>query len=89
MDELKVVISEEVREALGLNKYDPVKVILDENGQVILRPMEIKLWQVAIDDSAFYLDIEAETEEEAIEQALSWWEERQPRVKCTLQKERD
>ena len=85
MDELKVVISEEVREALGLNKYDPVKVTLDENGQVVLRPMEIKLWQVAIDDSAFYLDIEAETEEEAIEQALSWWEERQPRVKCTLQ----
>lgn len=44
-----------------------------------------KLWQVAIDDSVIYLDIEAETEEEAIEQALSWWEERQPRVKCTLQ----
>ena len=85
MDELKVVISEEARKALGLNKYDPVKITLDQDGQVVVRPMEIKLWQVAIDDSAFYLDIEAETEEEAIEQALSWWEERQPRVKCTLQ----
>ena len=85
MDELKAVISEETRKALGLNKYDPVKITLDQDGQVVVRPMEIKLWQVAIDDSAFYLDIEAETEEEAIAQALGWWEERQPRIKCTLQ----
>lgn len=46
--------------------------------------METK-WQVAIDDSVVYFEVEAETEEEAIEQALAWWEERQPRIKCTLQ----
>ena len=44
-----------------------------------------KKWQVAIDDSVIYFEVEAETEEEAIEQTLAWWEERQPRITCTLQ----
>ena len=42
-----------------------------------------KLWQIEIEDSVTYVDIEAETEEEAIEQALYYWEQRQPQIKWT------
>ena len=42
-----------------------------------------KLWQIEIKDSVTYVDIEAETEEDAIEQALFFWEQRQPQIEWT------
>ena len=41
-----------------------------------------KLYNVEISDNAWYPEIEAETEEEAIMIAMNWWLERQPEIKC-------
>lgn len=39
----------------------------------------MKKWNVKITDSTYYDDIEAETEQEAIDMALEWWGEKWPR----------
>ena len=41
-----------------------------------------KIFNVEITDNAWYPEIEAETEEEAIQAALDWWLERQPEIRC-------
>lgn len=41
-----------------------------------------KLYNVEISDNAWYPEIEAETEEEAIMTAMNWWLERQPEIRC-------
>lgn len=43
------------------------------------------LYTVGIFDDVEYVNIEAESESEAIEQALEWWNEREPGVYCTVQ----
>lgn len=39
-------------------------------------------WNVDIQDSARYFDVEAETAEEAVEIALEWFSERSPFIIC-------
>ena len=41
-----------------------------------------KMFNVEITDNAWYPEIEAETEEEAIMIAMDWWLERQPDIRC-------
>ena len=41
-----------------------------------------KMFNVEISDNAWYPEIEAETKEEAIQNALEWWLERQPEIRC-------
>lgn len=38
------------------------------------------LWNVSIEDSAYYPDIEAETEEQALLIAYQWFYERSPKI---------
>lgn len=40
-------------------------------------------WTVIVHDIATYYDIKAKSEDEAVEQALEWWDERQPRWHAT------
>ena len=44
-------------------------------------------YTITVHDSVTYFDIEAESEEDAIQQALDWWVDRQPR--CEVTKETD
>lgn len=46
-----------------------------------------KTFTVIIHDIATYNDIEAETEDEAVEIALEWWDEREPRWKVFEEKD--
>ena len=39
-------------------------------------------FNIEISDNAYYPDVEAETEEEAIYIALEWWIERKPTIFC-------
>lgn len=50
-------------------------------------PPKKKKFTVIVHDIATYNDIEAESEDEAIEQALEWWDERQPRWKVVEENE--
>ena len=50
-------------------------------------PVPKKKFTVCVHDAAIYGVIEAETEAEAIEQALEWWDERQPQCEVTEQKD--
>lgn len=46
-------------------------------------------FNIEISDNAYYPDIEAENEEEAIYKALSWWDERNPDIHCEEAEEDD
>ena len=50
-------------------------------------PPKKKTFSVIIHDIATYNDIEAESEEEAVEIALEWWDEREPRWKVFEEKD--
>ena len=39
-------------------------------------------FNIEISDNAYYPDIEAETEDQAIYMALSWWMDRSPDIHC-------
>lgn len=48
------------------------------------------LWNIGIRDVVEYPNIEAETKEEAIQQALEWWSERAPNILwCYIQEEEE
>lgn len=42
-----------------------------------------KLWEVAFEANPFYL-VEADTAEEAVNKALNWYDEYEPKISCAL-----
>ena len=44
--------------------------------------MKMPKFNIEISDNAYYPDIEAETEEEALYKAIQWWCEREPDIRC-------
>ena len=48
-----------------------------------------KKYNVFIYDATTYQDIEADSEEEAIEIALEWWNERMPTITCFSSEEKE
>ena len=50
-------------------------------------PAPKKKFTICLHDITTYRDIEADTEEEAIEKALDWWDARQPQYEVTEQKD--
>ena len=47
-----------------------------------------KLWEVEFTANPFYL-VEADTAEEAVNKALSWYEEYEPKISCALHSPED
>lgn len=44
--------------------------------------MKMPKFNIEISDNAYYPDVEAENEEEAMYIAVGWWMERNPDIRC-------
>ena len=58
-----------------------------ENIKSLLKDEQMKKFTICVHDIVTYWDIEAESETEAIEQALDMWIDRRPRCEVTEQKD--